>query len=333
MDFDESLGIILEPPKRPQKNNTAGVKNVFRNTSSKERRRANMAKMARVAARTPEVMVKVSGGATGLRHMQEHMNYITRNGDIEAETEQGEIINNREDVLEKAKSWHYNDQGRGRGRQTVNLVLSMPSGTDPDKLKEAVRNFAARNFSADREYMFAQHHDTKNPHCHLTLQAVGDDGLRLSPRKADLQMWRESFAEALREQGVKAEATPRRSRGVVKKGEKQAVRHARKRNHSTVAKGQIESAKKRLLGDERERPWEARIAQQQGDIRKAWDDVAEELEKRPEGRKMAMVVKQFVQQMPKPITREQQLTKAMEAQLKNREKQQQIRDRGPDLER
>lgn len=38
------------------------------------------------------------------------------------------------------------------------------------------------------------------------------DGVRLNPRKADLQRWRERFAHELRERGVEAEATRRASR-------------------------------------------------------------------------------------------------------------------------
>lgn len=337
MSLNDSLDVIFDPTLNNRKNKTAGAEKALRSNFGKKRsgqsagiNRSNLAKMARVAGKTPEVMVKVSGGAKGLNHVREHLNYITRNGDVEAESEQGEIISNREQVREKARAWSEADQGqgKGRGRQTVNLVLSMPPGTDEKKLKNAVRNFAARTFSADREYLFVQHHDTKHPHCHLTLQAVGVDGKRLSPNKAQLQVWRESFAEALREQGVKAEATPRRSRGVVKKGEKQAVRHARKRNDSTVVKGQIESAKKRLLGDERERPWEARIAKQQDDVRKAWGNVAKELEMLPEGRKMAQVVKQFVAQMPKTVTKEQELVAAMRKTVVEQKK-----DKSQELER
>src|SRR5699024_712956 len=211
MMLDDELAIILNP-KKAKTNRTAGAEKARKSNVLKRKGghgSANLKKIARMAAKHPEVMVKVSGGAKGLRHTREHMNYITRNGDVEAETEQGDILSNREQINDKAQRWNQNDIGRGKGRQTVNLVLSMPPGTNEEKLKKAVRNFALRTFAADREYLFVQHHDTKHPHCHLTLQAVGHDGKRLSPNKKQLQSWRESFAEALREQGVKAEATPR----------------------------------------------------------------------------------------------------------------------------
>jgi hypothetical protein len=37
---------------------------------------------------------------------------------------------------------------------------------------------------------------------------------RLNPRKNDLQRWREGFAQSLRKQGIAANATPRKTRGV-----------------------------------------------------------------------------------------------------------------------
>ena len=48
-----------------------------------------------------------------------------------------------------------------------------------------------------------------HPHVHLTIKAAGLDGVRLNPRKADLQRWREGFAEALREHGIEATTTSR----------------------------------------------------------------------------------------------------------------------------
>ena len=41
------------------------------------------------------------------------------------------------------------------------------------------------------------------------MKAAGLDGNRLNPRKADLQRWREGFAEALREHGIEATTTSR----------------------------------------------------------------------------------------------------------------------------
>ena len=53
-----------------------------------------------------------------------------------------------------------------------------------------------------------------NPHVHLSVRAESKHAKRLSPRKADLHRWRETFAEKLRGWGIDAEATRQASRGV-----------------------------------------------------------------------------------------------------------------------
>ena len=57
------------------------------------------------------------------------------------------------------------------------------------------------------------------------MKMLGHDGNRLNPRKGELRQWRDDFALAMRDQGVDAEATPRASRGIVKKPESQVIRH------------------------------------------------------------------------------------------------------------
>ena len=57
---------------------------------------------------------------------------------------------------------------------------------------------------------------------HLTVKAVSFEGIRLNPRKPDLQRWREGFAEALREHGIDASTTSRLHRPTQ---ERWTVRH------------------------------------------------------------------------------------------------------------
>ena len=57
------------------------------------------------------------------------------------------------------------------------------------------------------------HDHQANPHVHISVRAESRHGKRLNPRKADLQRWRETFAEKLRDQGIEAEATRQATRG------------------------------------------------------------------------------------------------------------------------
>jgi hypothetical protein len=57
------------------------------------------------------------------------------------------------------------------------------------------------------------HDHQANPHVHLSVRAESISGQRLNPRKGDLQRWRETFAEKLRDRGIQAEATRQFTRG------------------------------------------------------------------------------------------------------------------------
>ena len=88
----------------------------------------------------------------------------------------------------------------------------MPRGTDSLTVLRAAREFAKIAF-ADHRYVMVLHDHQANPHVHLSVKAESRLGERLNPRKADLQRWRETFAEQLREWGVDAEATRQVTRG------------------------------------------------------------------------------------------------------------------------
>lgn len=195
-------------------------------------------RLARTIGKAPEVMVKIPVGekdpATGKHRpimtnmgaIKAHFDYISRNGDVELEDENGAVFRGSDDVYEVRDAWAKGKIGipltNGRRREAFNIILSMPPGTDRKAVKDAARQFAAEQFG-NHQYVFAAHEDEDHPHVHLAVKAVDKSGVRMSPRKADLQAWREHFADKLREQGVAANATPRRVRGVVRKAEKQAV--------------------------------------------------------------------------------------------------------------
>ncbi|MDG5827073.1 relaxase/mobilization nuclease domain-containing protein (plasmid) [Xylella fastidiosa subsp. pauca] len=210
--IEAELGSALSPAVKRKVNNTKKLRSTAK----------------RVTGRSSEVMVKVTGFGKGAGHVKAHLDYITRNGKLEMENDRGEIFNGKEEVKEFFKDWE-KDFGDGKRhknqRDTMHMVLSMPETTDSESVKKSVREFAKATFGKNHEYVFVLHTDEPHPHCHLTVKCLGFDGIRLNPRKADLHQWREGFAEKLRDQGVEAEATPRRSRGVVKKAEPNVIRH------------------------------------------------------------------------------------------------------------
>lgn len=270
----------------------------------------------RIVLRSPEVMVKISGHAKGSAHLKSHLEYISRNGELPLETEMGEVISGREDVLSLHQDWA-SDLGIQRSftnkegkkiqvtRDSTNIVLSMPPGTDPSKVLAASREFANKTFGDNHQYVLVMHTDEKHPHVHLTVKNFGFDGLRLHVKKGDPQLWRESFASKLRGQGIDAEATPRATRGVVRRSLNQAViqmkeRGIRPRVESLRVKQVIEEAKAEKEGKVFDRPWEENIKQRQIQVRKAWLATAEQFKEsdNQEDRGLADKITSFVKSMP-----------------------------------
>lgn len=185
---------------------------------------AMRAKLERIVRRAPEVMVKITGRTKSVAHLKSHLAYITRNGELDAETEQGASLTGRSRLKDLQQRWEddavLDDKRRRDGALSINIILSMPAGTDAIAVKDSARAFAIETFDGNHDDVFVQHLDDKHPHVHLTVRSLGHDGKRLNPRKADLQAWRERFAGELRLRGIATEATPRRTRGRVRKADR-----------------------------------------------------------------------------------------------------------------
>jgi hypothetical protein len=180
-------------------------------------------RLARTLTRSPEVIVKVTNkasGAQGMGALRRHVRYISRHGQVELEDQDGERYVGVDAVRELLLTWQLGGWGMpetSQRREVFNIVLSMPPGTDRALMREAARDFAAREFGGERSYFFAAHNDVSHPHIHLCIQVRGWNGRRLNPRTHDLKRWRERFAEQLCERGISANATPRRTRGVTQR--------------------------------------------------------------------------------------------------------------------
>lgn len=182
------------------------------------------------ARKAPQVMVKISGCGKGMPQVRAHLDYISRNGQLTIEDQDGELIAGKQAVRDLASEWQYGLFGipeQGRRRETFNIVLSMPPSTDRAAVRLAASEFGQKLFGSERPYVFVAHDDEKHPHVHLCVKSLGLDGKRLNPRKVDLQLWREQFADSLRNHGIDACATPRIARGTRRKTTSQARHHRR----------------------------------------------------------------------------------------------------------
>lgn len=189
-------------------------------------------KLGDMVRRTPQVMVKLARAPKGMRGISNNLSYISRDGQLDIEDQDGQIIGGREAVSDLKQEWQ---QGgfpipqHSTKRDAFHLILSMPTQTDSLSVQRAAREFARREFS-NHQYAMVLHtfetdpdpNPARHPHVHLTIKTAGLDGTRLNPRKPDLQRWREGFAEMLREQGIEATTTSRLHRTI---RERRTVRH------------------------------------------------------------------------------------------------------------
>jgi hypothetical protein len=170
-----------------------------------------------------QVVVKITGGGKGFKAMAAHMRYISRQGKeevggrgrtLEVTDERGErhegsvALRRLMDDWRISGSYIADDSPR---KEAFHIIFSMPQGTRPDALRESVDATAARLFDGHR-YAMAMHLDQGAPHVHVMVRAEHLDGVRLNPRKADLDRWRATFARELQARGVDAIATRQVSR-------------------------------------------------------------------------------------------------------------------------
>ena len=101
---------------------------------------AQVEQIRRTVGRTPEVMVKVTGGGQSVGAVRAHVSYISQHGELEIETDEGQrVAHDAQKAL--VKDWHLElsagqyraPRGQQKARRTVklvhNVVLSMPAPT------------------------------------------------------------------------------------------------------------------------------------------------------------------------------------------------------------
>lgn len=153
--------------------------------------------VTRTVGRTPEVMVKVvNRGSNSSGAVRAHVGYIGRKGEVELETDDGEILKDKHVGNVLLEEWNLDlIEERGKLNLTPNrpkepprlvykLIFSMPAGTPPEKVQAAVRNFAREEFGLKHRYVMALHTDEPHPHVHVLIKATSDEGQRLYVRKA-----------------------------------------------------------------------------------------------------------------------------------------------------
>ena len=291
---------------------------------------AQIEQIRRTVNRTPEVMLKVTGGGTRVGAVAAHLSYISRNGKLAIETDEGTRVASREAQKALLNDWHLElsagqyrapRDGRGTARRTKlvhNIVLSMPSPTPPEKVLAAARKFAREKFGTQHRYVMALHTDQRHPHVHMVVKAESEDGRRLHIDKEMLRTWREDFARMMREQGGAANATPRVLRGKNKGNTKDAIYRAQRRGASHAVRDRVTDVVRELqsTGTVRD-PAKSHLVETRKAMVAAWLRTADQLDAQGEVI-LAGKVRRFSRHLPPVLTDRERLAAEF---LKYRESQ------------
>jgi hypothetical protein len=293
--------------------------------------KAEVAHISRTVRRTPEVLVKVSGGARSLRGVAQHLDYIGREGRGQVQTDDGDRLQGK--GFEKAllNDWDLDLEahrrhseraitaGRKPPKLVHNLVFSMPKGTPPDKVLRAVQVFAREKFALKNRYAMALHVDQGHPHVHMVVKAVSEQGVRLYIRKPMLREWRRDFAQHLRDIGVEANATERAVRGASRLTKRDGVHRAMLRGESTQMRARAETVARQLAtGGLNSDPGKRTLLETRRAVLDGWRGLADVLD-RDGNPQLAGAVRRFAARMPPPLTENEAMAKAMALRIRPRD--------------
>lgn len=263
----------------------------------------------RTSRRVPEVMVRITGRQHGGGHVLANFAYISRLGhgpdeELGLETSEGVVLRDGRDMQILAKDWHNfetDGDARRKGATSISMILSMPSGTDPERLKAAALDFAGEEF-ANRSWVAGLHVDRDHPHVHITIARRDFDGRRFHPDRDDLFRWRQRFAKKLRERGIEANATPTRARSIDPAHEHIAVRKMRDKGQVPRIDTSRAERARRLRDQGISDPVEAVLAGRQAIVRATYMRSVAELSASPSlaDQVVAQGLERFVAALPPP---------------------------------
>ena len=283
------------------------------------------ARLARIANHAPEVFVQLTGRNASRGGLVKYLNYVSRGGQLALEDRDGNALLGRSRLDELADDWTAQaklSRSRTSASTNLSLVLAMPPPTNAAIVQDAARAFARATFQDRFDYAFVLHTDADHPHVHMAVRADGRGGQRLNPRLSDLSAWRQTFAETLRERGVEAEATPRRLRGLTRKGEHRVLRRIRLRFEAGLSEparnlraAYDKAARAAFLGETELTGEEVRTVAFQRQLRQTYRDQAKLLRASKDlaDQKLGRAVEAFVRAMPAPDSQRLAFARALRA--------------------
>lgn len=290
------------------------IKPIYNRTKDVEPLKLRIKDMIYNASGYQQAVLKVYGYSKTRGHLGDHLKYITRDNDIELEDPTGNKLSSKEEIEDVLEHWLSDNDKRKNSRISVNMVLSAPKGSDPKNVKKAARDFAQENFGENHDYLFAIHDDTDNPHVHLVVKMRGYDGRKLRLGRKELHDMRQSFAECLRDRGVKCAATYRTDRGVGRKATSQKLLNMRRRGVvPDVDRAALRDAAELLKAEKSSEPWLPAIRRRNKTVREEYARVGAALMKseNSEVKDIGRLLSNYSKILPEPEPRNQSLMKTI----------------------
>lgn len=285
--------------------------------------------IARTVSRTPEVMVKVlSRGANEVSAVRKHLEYISRKGKVDLETDGDDKLQDAKDMLDdwdleleeyRAGSDLSATNRKQQPRLVHKVLFSMPAGTPPTKVLAAVQNLCREEFALKHRYAMALHTDEPHPHVHVVIKAMSEQSVRLHIRKATLRQWRADFAKHLRVLGVPANATQRYVRGETTPRKSDGIYRASLRGQSTHMRERADIVARELMrGELHEEPARKVLVARRRDAERAWSAVSDSLAHQGQN-ELAAQVRRFMSEMPPPTTEKEYVARQLLQLTKSRD--------------
>ncbi len=229
--------------------------------------KGTLADRVRVTRRLPQAVLKISSHNTGQGRVRARLRYISRQGTLRIETDEGIAVAGLDDIDRLVDDWAADFSPRANSRDTLSLVVSLPAGTDETAAVAAAREFLAEAFKNNHEYVFAAHDDTDHFHIHAVVKARGRDGKPMRSSRRDPQLWRQAFAEKARAEGIELDASPRYARGIGRRTPSKAVFEIRRRDEMPAVDRQAATEAVRRARDRKDRPSESEVVIRQINVR------------------------------------------------------------------
>lgn len=291
-------------------------------------------KAEKFAAGKAEVVMKFDKTSVkSAHHLQESGRYISRNGKLECEDDEGQVLAGTEAIDDRMKSWVEDDElykqtgaGRPSDKLARRFIVSTPPGTDPEALKKAVRDFTEAEFkSKGFEYIWTIHTDKAHPHAHVLIKNRSADGHRLHYSNQELRAMRERFCVIAEQYGIDLNATSRAVRGKTRRDKPiERVYQEQRGSQHIYEKYRIEELVKALKeGRDLDEPeLMKKVRMTRTEILKNAADYIEELRQtgKPEDLTLAASIEKKISEMP-PVesAQEVRLRKAKEKIARKRQ--------------